>query len=120
MSDPASQNSIAGKGRYDCHSQFTSGAGIGPPGTVPHSIDLNCARNRPVAHPHPLTLTLTHTRTRTLTVTVTLTLTLTLTLTRARHLRLLGRRYEPHNDHARRQGDRQRSDANFGRRQDAR
>ena len=40
MSDPASQNSIAGKGWYDCDSQFKSGAGIGPPGTVPHFIDL--------------------------------------------------------------------------------
>ena len=53
MSDPASQNSIAGMGWYDCHSQFLGGAGIGPPGTVPNFIDLNCARNRPVANPHP-------------------------------------------------------------------
>ena len=42
VSDPASANSIAGMGWLDCHSQFLGGAGIGPPGTVPHFTDLNC------------------------------------------------------------------------------
>lgn len=42
VSDPASANSIAGMGWLDCHSQFLGGAGIGPPGTLPHFTDLNC------------------------------------------------------------------------------
>jgi len=42
VSDPASENSKAGMGWLDCHSQFLGGAGIGPPGTVALFTDLNC------------------------------------------------------------------------------